>query len=130
MNFGKKLPKKGIFAWKKTWTSPLTFPFYSVRAIFKCKQFEQVQLTNQLLTAHLWKCIRLLWQLICYASVTNWTKFAQKGYFPWKTKKSEHHHWILHILIRLGAKFQLKLTIFNLWTKFALLRIYLVYTKD
>ena len=39
------------------------------------------------------------------------TKFIQKGYFRWKKIKSEHHHWILHIRVRLSAKFQFKLTI-------------------
>ena len=33
--------------------------------------------------------------------------------------KSEHHNLILHIEIRLGIKFQLKLTISIFWTKFA-----------
>ena len=55
------------------------------------------------------------------------TKFAQKrisGQKPkkWtsqKQKKSEHHHWILHIPIGLAIKFQLKLIILILWTKFA-----------
>ena len=31
--------------------------------------------------------------------------------FPVKKLKSEHHHWIQHILISLDTKFQLKLTI-------------------
>ena len=34
-------------------------------------------------------------------------------------KKSKHHHWILHIQIILGTKFQPKLTILIFWTKFA-----------
>ena len=32
-------------------------------------------------------------------------------------RKSEHHHWILHIWISLGTRFQLKLAILNFWTK-------------
>ena len=39
--------------------------------------------------------------------------------FPVENRKSEYHHWVLHIWIRLGAKFQLKLTILIFWTKFA-----------
>ena len=39
--------------------------------------------------------------------------------FPDKNTKSEHHHWILHIWISLGTKFQLKLTILSFWSKFA-----------
>ena len=39
-----------------------------------------------------------------------WTKFAQNRYFHFETK-SEHHHWILHTWLSLGATFQLKLTI-------------------
>ena len=51
--------------------------------------------------------------------LTFWTKFAPKWEFPAKSKKSEHHHWILHIWISLGTKFQLKLIILTSWTKFA-----------
>ena len=47
-----------------------------------------------------------------------WIKFAQKGEFRSEITKSEYHHWILHIWIRLGPKFQLKLTILTFWTKF------------
>ena len=36
-----------------------------------------------------------------------------KKYVSSLKQKSEHHHWILHIRIRLGTKFQLKLTILN-----------------
>ena len=45
-----------------------------------------------------------------------WTKFAQKGYFWFKTK-CEHPYQILHIQNSLGTKFKLKLTILNFWTK-------------
>ena len=34
-------------------------------------------------------------------------------------KKSKHHHWILHIQIILGPKFQPRLTILIFWPKFA-----------
>ena len=34
-----------------------------------------------------------------------------KRIFPIKSKKSEHHEWILHIRIRVRTKFQFKLTI-------------------
>ena len=33
------------------------------------------------------------------------TKFAQKGLFVVKNKKSEHQNWILHIWMSLGTKF-------------------------
>ena len=46
-------------------------------------------------------------------------QICPKRVFPLWNRKSEHHHWILHTWIRLGAKFQLKLTILNFWTKFA-----------
>ena len=44
-----------------------------------------------------------------------WTKFAQKGCFPSKTEKvnTTIEFFILKILIILGIKFQLKLTIFD-----------------
>ena len=35
-----------------------------------------------------------------------------------KKRKGEHHHWILHIQISLGTKFQLTLTIIIFLTKF------------
>ena len=38
--------------------------------------------------------------------------------FPFESRKNEHHHWILHILISLGAKFPFKQTILNFGTKF------------
>ena len=39
-----------------------------------------------------------------------WTKLTQKGYFWSKKKEKENYHWILHIWINLGSKFQLKQT--------------------
>ena len=39
--------------------------------------------------------------------------------FPIKNWKIGHHHWILHIWVSPGTKFQLKLTILIFWTKFA-----------
>ena len=47
------------------------------------------------------------------------TKFCPKGVYPVKNRKSKHHHWILHIQISLGTKFQLKLMILIFWNKFA-----------
>ena len=34
-----------------------------------------------------------------------------------KNRVSEHHHQVLHLQNSLGIKFQLKLTILNLWTR-------------
>ena len=39
--------------------------------------------------------------------------------FPFKNGKSQQHHWILHIQIRLAIKFRLKMTILTFCTKFA-----------
>ena len=36
-----------------------------------------------------------------------------------KNRKSEHYYWILHIQISLGNKFQHKMEIWIIWTKFA-----------
>ena len=41
-----------------------------------------------------------------------------KNIFLVKNWKSEHHHWIPHIQISLGTKFQLKLTILIFLTRF------------
>ena len=38
---------------------------------------------------------------------------------PVGNKISEYHHWILHIRINVGSRFQLKITILIFWTKFA-----------
>ena len=42
-----------------------------------------------------------------------------KRVFPIKSRKIEHHHWILHIRINVGIKFQVKLILLTFWTKFA-----------
>ena len=47
-----------------------------------------------------------------------------KKSFAVKNRKSEHHHGILHILISLVAKFQLKLIILSSWTKFTQKRLF------
>ena len=52
-----------------------------------------------------------------------WIKFVWKGYVCSK-KKSEHHHWIPCIGIRLGSEFQVKLTILIFRTKFGLKRYF------
>ena len=39
--------------------------------------------------------------------------------FPELNRKCEHQHWILHIWMNLGTKFQLNLTILICYTKFA-----------
>ena len=47
-----------------------------------------------------------------------WDQIFPKRVFLVQNKKSSHHNWILHIWLRLGSKFQLKLPIFTFWTKF------------
>ena len=42
-----------------------------------------------------------------------------KRVFLVENRKNECHHWILHIWISLGTKFQLKLAILIFWTRFA-----------
>ena len=54
-----------------------------------------------------------------YQTSDSMIKFAPKKVFPVKNRKIEQHHWILHIQISLGTKFELKLTILISWTKFA-----------
>ena len=44
--------------------------------------------------------------------------FPQNRYF-WSKQKTEPDHWILHVQISLGTKFQPKLTILIFWTRFA-----------
>ena len=65
-----------------------------------------------------------IFDLVYVSSLTlNWPLWFFGANFPKKSisgrkQKSEHHHWILHIRIRLGIKFHFKLTILNFWTKF------------
>ena len=65
--------------------------------------FEVVQVTN----------FSLNWQFWFFE------QYLPKGEFWWETKASAYHHWILHIWISLGTKFQLKLPILSFWTRFA-----------
>ena len=44
---------------------------------------------------------------------------TEERMFPASNRKTEHHHWILHIRISLDTMFQLKVNIFIFWTKFA-----------
>ena len=44
-----------------------------------------------------------------------WTKFTQKEFFLVENRKSEHQHWIVHIQISVGNKFQLQLTSLIFW---------------
>ena len=46
-------------------------------------------------------------------------EICPKRVFSVQSRKSEQHHWILHIRISLGTKFQLKVTILIFWTKFS-----------
>ena len=50
--------------------------------------------------------------------LNSWIKFAKKV-ISGLNRKSEIHHWILHIRISLGTRFHPKLTILIFWTKFA-----------
>ena len=47
-----------------------------------------------------------------------WPKFRLKMVFLVNNGKCEHHHWVLHIQIRIGTKIQLKLNTLVFWSKF------------
>ena len=64
-----------------------------------------------------------------YSNKSLGAKFLSKGVFPVKNKKNEHHHGILHILISLGTKFQLKLIVLSFWTKFTEKRYFQLKTE-
>ena len=55
----------------------------------------------------------------------NWPNLRKKNVFLVENRKSEHNHWILHIRISLGAKFQCNSS-FDFWTKIYPERIFLV----
>ena len=90
----KFAPKKGIFGQKsKNWTPPLNFAYSDYSDIFQIStQTDNFDLLDQI---------------------------YPKRVFLVKNRKREHHHWILHIWIGLGTKFQLRLTILIFCAKFA-----------
>ena len=47
------------------------------------------------------------------------TKICPKRVFSLENRKRHHHQWTVYIRISLGNKFQLKVKILILWTKFA-----------
>ena len=61
-----------------------------------------------------------IFEISKYQTSVSRIKFASKGYSQSKKwKVNSTHHWILHIQISLGTKFQLKLIILIFSTKFA-----------
>ena len=91
--FGTNLPKKGVSTQnQKKWTASLNSAY---------SNYSSYQIS---------------------ASTDNFGFLDQifpKTVFPFKNRKNEHHHWILHAKISVGTKFQLKVTILMFWTKFA-----------
>ena len=55
--------------------------------------------------------LSLKWEFWCFGP-----SLPQKGISTQK-EKNEHDHWISHVQIKVGTKFQLKVTILNFWTK-------------
>ena len=47
-----------------------------------------------------------------------WDQVFPKRVFLVQNRKSSHNNWILHIWVRLGSKFQVKLITLIFWTKF------------
>ena len=61
-----------------------------------------------------------IFEISRYQTSASRIKFASKGFSQSKKERvNSTHHWILHIQISLGTKFQLKLTILIFWTIFA-----------
>ena len=52
-----------------------------------------------------------------------------KSVFPIKNRKNKHHHWILHIWISLGTKFQLKTDHFDFLDQICPKRVFPVKNK-
>ena len=69
------------------------------------------------------QCIRWILHIQISLSTLNslefWDQIFPKRVFLVQNRKSSHHNWILHIWLRLGSKFQVKLAILISWTKFA-----------
>ena len=62
--------------------------------------------------------ISLVWNFSSNSQFWFFGPNLPKKAFPAENRKREYHHWILHIWISLGTKFQLKLIILGFWIKF------------
>ena len=132
--FWKKIPKKGYFR-SKTENMTITIQFFIFELVYvpnfslnwQFSFFGQNLPKKGISDQQQRKRISSL--NTAYSNYTRyqilalilWTKFIQKGYFWYQTKKkqTENHHRILNIRIRFCKEFQLKLTILIFWTKFA-----------
>ena len=85
--FRPNLPKKGIYDWKRNKWTPALNSAYSNRSNYQ----DSPETDN----------FKFLVQIF------------PKRVFPDENKKSEQHHWILHIRIRLATKFQATTTGFE-----------------
>ena len=94
LSFWTKFAQKGYF-YSKTRKMNITIEF--------C-MFQLVLVRN----------FSLKWQFWCFL-----LNLPIKAISTQKRKKNEHHHWILHVRISFGIKFQLKVTILMFSTKFA-----------
>ena len=80
-------------------------------------------LEQKKLTPHIFYIILHIHIILVRNFISNWQFWffgpnLSKKVFPVENRKSERHHGILYIWIGLGTKFQLKLIILSLWTKF------------
>ena len=133
-NFGTKFAQKGYFL-SKTKKVNIIIEFYIFELILAAKfhfkrtilnfgikfaQKRYFRLKTKKVNTTIEFCIfELFWVPDFTLNKQFWNlgpNLPRKGIFGPK-QKSEHHHWILHIQISLGTKFQLKLTIFTIWTK-------------
>ena len=60
-----------------------------------------------------------LFQSLYSRNCSSFTFVYQEGCFQYKKEKSQQQHWIRHIRITLGTKFQLKLTILIFLARFS-----------
>ena len=66
---------------------------------------------------------RKKWTSPLNSTYSNFT-ISSKRIFQVKNRKSEHHHWILHIWISLGIKLQFKLTFFLVFGSICLKKVF------
>ena len=114
MNFWTKFAQKGHF-WLKKGRANIAMHWILHIWINLCIKF------NLKLT------ILRFWQNLLKNSISNlslnWTfcfdRICLKRLFLVENRKSEDHHWILHILVILDTKFRPELSILNFWSKIA-----------
>ena len=119
-DFWNKFPKKSILPVeiRKKWTSPSNSSYnflFKLTILFFGPNLPKKGSYFQFKTDKIDTTIKVCIFELVFVSISHWTNNLEfsdqtcpRRIFMVKNRKSEHHHWILHIQINLGTKFQLK----------------------